>query len=244
MSWGRVGRLVLMRHGQSTYNAQNRFTGRDEAELTPLGREQAVEAGLQLRAAGLQPRLAFCSSQTRAEESCRLTLRALASDLAPEPLAALDERDYGELTGLDKAEAMRRWGEAQVARWRRSYADGPPGGENLRDVTARVARAHLHHLLPAVLSGGDCLVTAHGNSLRALVGLIEDLSPESIEGLEISPGGVVSYEFDRRSRVHRSGPSLRSAAPVDLLNAIDDELRLEHGDLSREIDPRSKRRGD
>ena len=220
-----------MRHGQSTYNAENRFTGRDEAELTPLGREQAAEAGRWLRAAGFRPSNAFCSSQRRAEESCRLTLRELDSDLPPLQLATLDERDYGELTGLDKAEAVRRWGETQVTTWRRSYRSGPPGGESLRDVAARVVRAHLHHLLPGVLTGADCLVTAHGNSLRALVMLIEDIDADTVEALEIAPGSVLLYQIDRQGLAERCRVAASRDDHPTILDAVNDQLRIEHGDL-------------
>ena len=223
----RVGRLVLVRHGQSTYNAENRFTGWRDPELTAEGREQAASVGRSLKASSLRIRCAFTSNLRRTRDSAALILRELGSDLAPLALSSLDERDYGQLTDLDKAQAVRRRGAAQVTAWRRGYAVGPPDGESLRDVTARVARAHLHHLLPAALDGADGLVVAHGNSLRALVGLLENLDSEALERLEIEPGACLVFDVSSDGRAHRSEAlgSVRS----DLLDAVEAELRVEHG---------------
>ncbi|MDP4026276.1 2,3-bisphosphoglycerate-dependent phosphoglycerate mutase [Methylobacterium sp. NEAU 140] len=187
--------LALVRHGQSTANAAGEFTGSRDVPLTPLGREQARAAGRRLLERGLYPDTAFCSTRTRTAESATMILDALGRSALPvEPAAALDERDYGALTGLTHAEAEARWGAEQVRVWRRAFADPPPGGESIRDTLARVAPYHLTRILPAAMRG-VALVVAHGNSLRALVTAVEGLSPGEAERLEIPTGSLRLYRL-------------------------------------------------
>lgn len=185
--------LVLIRHGQSEANRANQFTGRRESPLTALGRDQATIAGRRLTERGTWVGAAFCSTLSRTAMTADLVLAALGqSDLAPEPTAALDERDYGALSGLDKTTVHARWGAEQIERWRRSYAEAPPGGESLRDTLARVLPDYLRRIQPAAMSG-TALVVAHGNSLRALVMALEGLSPTQVEGLELPTGSIRLY---------------------------------------------------
>ena len=138
---------------------------------------------------------AFTSTLTRAVVSGRLILDTLGQPgLIPQRFAALDERDYGDLSGLDKTAADARWGAERIETWRRSYAEAPPNGESLRDTVARIVPCYLRSILPAVM-GGDVLVVAHGNCLRALVMALDDLSPAEVEQLELATGSVRIYEF-------------------------------------------------
>ncbi|WP_342166900.1 2,3-bisphosphoglycerate-dependent phosphoglycerate mutase [Methylobacterium sp. SD21] len=187
--------LLLVRHGESEANAAGEFTGTRDVPLTARGREQARAAGRRLLEHGLYPDAAFCSTRSRTAETAGLILDALGRPgLAVECAAALDERDYGALTGLTHVEAEVRWGADQVRVWRRSYATAPPGGESIRDTLARVAPYHLTRVLPAAMRG-TALVVAHGNSLRALVAGIEALHADAIARLELPTGSVRVYRF-------------------------------------------------
>lgn len=185
--------LVLIRHGQSEANRANLFTGRRESPLTAFGRDQASDAGRRLAERGVRVDAAFCSTLARTAATADLILAALGrSDLSPEPTPALDERDYGALSGLDKATVHARWGGEQVERWRRSYAEAPPDGESLRDTLARVLPYYLRRIQPAAMTG-TALIVAHGNSLRALVMALEGLSPTQVESLELPTGSIRIY---------------------------------------------------
>lgn len=193
--------LVLVRHGESTANAAGEFTGRRDVPLTERGREQASSAGRRLLDHGFDPDAVFCSSQSRTGVSASLILAVLGKvDIRPEPSASLDERDYGVLTGLDKRAAETRWGADQIKTWRRSYIDGPPEGESLRDTLARVAPFYIRRILPAAMRG-CVLVVAHGNSLRALVMAIEGLTPTQVADLELPTGSIRLYALARDTTI-------------------------------------------
>lgn len=188
--------LTLVRHGQSEYNASNRFTGWLDPELTDQGVHEAHAVAEQLRSAGLTFDIAFSSALHRARRTARIILDDLSLKAMPVKMDfALDERNYGEMTGLDKDEARKRWGADQVQHWRRSYADAPPDGESLRDTVARVLPFYIQHILPAVMRGQAALVVAHGNSLRALVMALDRLSTQAVTQLEIATGEVLVYEL-------------------------------------------------
>ncbi len=188
--------LVLVRHGQSEWNLTNRFTGRSDVDLTPLGREEAARAGHRLAAAGLTFDRAVTTPLRRASRTCRILLDALGRpDLVPSEEEDLDERDYGDITGMDKDEARRRFGEDQVETWRRSYDVRPPGGESLQDTVARVLPCFMQRILPPVMRGERTLVAAHGNSLRALMMVLDRMTRESIVDLELPTGEPVVYRF-------------------------------------------------
>ena len=159
--------LVLLRHGQSDWNLKNLFTGWSDPDLSPNGVEEAKEAGRRLKAHGLVFDRAFTSALTRAQHTLELTLAEIGQRTAGRTRQALNERDYGDLCGLNKDDARKQWGEEQVQIWRRSYDVAPPGGESLKDTVARALPYYCQRILPAVLNGERVLVAAHGNSLRA-----------------------------------------------------------------------------
>ncbi len=188
--------LVLVRHGQSEWNLTNRFTGRSDVDLTPRGCEEAARAGHSLAAAGLTFDRAVTTPLRRANRTCRILLDALGRpDLVPAEEEDLDERDYGEITGMDKDAARRRFGEDQVEIWRRSYDVRPPGGESLQDTVARVLPCFVQRILPPVMRGERTLVAAHGNSLRALMMVLDRMTRESVVDLELPTGEPVIYRL-------------------------------------------------
>jgi 2,3-bisphosphoglycerate-dependent phosphoglycerate mutase len=194
--------LVLCRHGQSEWNLKNLFTGWKDPDLTELGVEEAHAAGRKLKAAGIGFDIAFTSDLVRAQRTCRIVLDELG-ELALEPHRdqALNERDYGELSGLNKDDARKKWGAEQVHVWRRSYDVPPPGGESLKDTAARVLPYYVHRILPAVLSGKRTLVAAHGNSLRALIMAMEGLTGEAIIKRELATGVPIVYRLNADSTI-------------------------------------------
>jgi 2,3-bisphosphoglycerate-dependent phosphoglycerate mutase len=194
--------LVLLRHGQSDWNLKNLFTGWKDIDLSPQGVEEAHEAGRRLKAHGLSFDLAFTSALIRAQNTLKLVLDELGQPNLPTAAdQALNERDYGELSGLNKDDARRRWGVEQVQIWRRSYDVAPPGGESLKDTVARALPYYCQHILPAVLNGRRVLVSAHGNSLRALVMVLDRMTPKTIPSLELATGVPLVYRLNADSTV-------------------------------------------
>jgi 2,3-bisphosphoglycerate-dependent phosphoglycerate mutase len=222
-----MGTLVLVRHGQSLWNLDNRFTGWWDVDLSPAGEEEARRAGRLLGAAGLEPELVFTSVLTRTVRTANLLLDELGRSWLPvERHWRLNERHYGALTGLDKAETEARHGREQFVAWRRGYATPPPpmeaGGdydvsgdpryagigpevvpatECLADVVTRMLPYWQDRIAPAVLAGRCTLVVAHGNSLRALVKHLEGISDEEITGVEVPTGEPIVYSLDDRLAV-------------------------------------------
>lgn len=196
------GTLVLVRHGQSEWNLKNLFTGWRDPGLTEQGHAEAKSAGEKLKARGLKFDIAFTSALSRAQTTCQHILDALGqSDLETIRNAALNERDYGDLNGLNKDDARAKWGEEQVHIWRRSYDTPPPGGESLKDTGARVWPYYMHDMQKHVLSGGTVLVAAHGNSLRALIMALEGISGPDIVKLELGTGVPIVYKLNADSTV-------------------------------------------
>ncbi|HEX5724913.1 MAG TPA: 2,3-diphosphoglycerate-dependent phosphoglycerate mutase [Longimicrobiaceae bacterium] len=222
-------RLVLLRHGQSTWNAENRFTGWTDVDLTPLGVEEARRAGRLLAEGGFEPDLAFTSVLKRAIRTLWIALDELDRMWIPQRADwRLNERHYGDLQGKNKAESVARFGEEQVHRWRRSYATRPPElppddrrfpgddpryrdvpadrlprAESLADTVARVLPYWESEVRPAVAAGKRVIVSAHGNSLRALVMHLDGMSEEEVAGLEIPTGFPLVYELDGALRPER-----------------------------------------
>ena len=195
------GTLVLVRHGQSDWNLKNLFTGWKDPDLSPQGVNEAKAAGQRLKAKGLKFDLCFTSALTRAQHTLKLILSELGQTGLPETRdQALNERDYGELTGLNKDDARAKWGEEQVLIWRRSYDVPPPGGESLKDTLARSLPYYVHMIQPHVLEGKTVLVAAHGNSLRSLIMAIEGLTPEQILKRELETGVPVVYKLGANSK--------------------------------------------
>ena len=194
--------LVLLRHGQSEWNLKNLFTGWKDPDLSELGVEEAKAAGRRLKARGLSFDVAYTSALTRAQHTLALTLAELGQTGLPETRdQALNERDYGDLCGLNKDDARKKWGEEQVHLWRRSYDVPPPGGESLKDTVARALPYYCQHILPAVLRGERVLVAAHGNSLRALVMVLDRLTPATIPSMELATGVPLVYRLKADSTV-------------------------------------------
>jgi 2,3-bisphosphoglycerate-dependent phosphoglycerate mutase len=194
--------LVLCRHGQSEWNLKNLFTGWKDPGLTEQGIAEAHAAAAQLKQKGIAFDIAFTSVLSRAQKTNDLILGDLGqAGLETLKDQALNERDYGELSGLNKDDARKKWGEEQVHVWRRSYDVPPPGGESLKDTGARVWPYYLHDLQPHVLSGGTVLVAAHGNSLRALIMALDGASGEEIVNLELGTGVPIIYRLNADSTV-------------------------------------------
>ena len=199
------GTLVLVRHGQSEWNLQNLFTGWKDPDLSDQGIAEARAAGQRLKARGLRFDIAYTSVLTRAQHTLTLILEELGQQgLETIRDQALNERDYGELTGLNKDDARKKWGEEQVLIWRRSFDVPPTGGESLRDTLARALPYYMYQIQPHVLAGRTVLVAAHGNSLRALIMALEGLTREQILKRELETGVPVVYRLKPDSRVAES----------------------------------------
>ncbi|MEC7928892.1 MAG: 2,3-bisphosphoglycerate-dependent phosphoglycerate mutase [Pseudomonadota bacterium] len=189
-------KLVLVRHGQSEWNAKNLFTGWKDPKLTDLGIQEAIRAGELLETRNLNFDLMFTSDLFRAQETGRLILEQInQKDIEIIQNQSLNERNYGDLAGLNKDEAREKWGEEQVHIWRRSFDVPPPGGESLKNTAERVLPYFEREIMPKVKKSLNILVAAHGNSLRALVMHLENISSEEIVKLEIATGDPLIYEY-------------------------------------------------
>ena len=198
------GTLVLVRHGQSEWNKKNLFTGWKDPDLTEQGIVEAIEAGRVLGERGMKFDIAFTSVLQRAEKTCQHILDGVGqSDLETIHDQALNERNYGDLAGLNKDDARKKWGDEQVHIWRRSYDTPPPGdeGESLKDTGARVWPYYMTEILPRVLKGQTVLVAAHGNSLRSLVMVLDRMSTNSILKLNLGTGIPMIYKLNADSTV-------------------------------------------
>ena len=197
--------LVLVRHGQSEWNLKNLFTGWRDVDLTEQGIAEAKQAGTRLKAEGLRFDVGFTSNLKRAQRTLSLALDEMGNGGIPvHKNVALNERDYGDLSGLNKDDARKKWGEEQVHKWRRSFDIAPPGGESLRDTLARTLPFYVQEILPCVLRGQRTIVAAHGNSLRALVMVLEKLTPETILKRELATGTPIIYRLNADSTVASS----------------------------------------
>jgi 2,3-bisphosphoglycerate-dependent phosphoglycerate mutase len=195
-----MARLILLRHGESQWNLENRFTGWVDVPLSPRGTQEAKDAGVKLK--GFTFDRAFTSVLSRANETLRLVLEAVGQTGIPiEKDKALNERMYGDLQGMNKAETAQKYGEAQVKIWRRSYDVRPPGGESLKDTAERVLPYYEAKIRPYLVKGETILIAAHGNSLRALVMQLEQLTKEQVLELNIPTGAPLLYELDNNGTV-------------------------------------------
>jgi 2,3-bisphosphoglycerate-dependent phosphoglycerate mutase len=193
--------LVLVRHGQSEWNQKNLFTGWRDVDLTLQGVSEAEHAG-QLLNGRYTFRIAFTSVLKRAQRTLDLLLKEIGTSNIPIIRdQALNERNYGDLVGLNKDDARKKWGEEQVHKWRRSYDVAPPNGESLRDTGARVWPYYIYRILPHVLRGDGVLISAHGNSLRALIMALDGLSPDEVVRLELATGVPIVYRFNSDATV-------------------------------------------
>ncbi|ODT49407.1 2,3-bisphosphoglycerate-dependent phosphoglycerate mutase [Devosia sp. 63-57] len=191
-----TGTLILVRHGQSDWNLKNLFTGWRNPDLTEQGQGEARATGKALKGAGIVPDLFYTSALRRAQHTLDLILEEMGIlNVTITRNVALNERDYGDLSGLNKDDARAKWGEEQVLVWRRSFDVPPPGGESLKDTAARTLPYYEAEILPALKAGKTVLVAAHGNSLRALVMAIEGLTPDEILAREIGTGEPTVYKI-------------------------------------------------
>ena len=193
--------LILIRHGQSEWNALNQFTGWKHPDLTAKGIEEAHNAGRIINNLKINFDLVFTSALIRAHNTAEIILKEINQPLSTIKNQALNERNYGDLAGLNKDDARKRWGDEQVHIWRRSYDIPPPGGESLKDTGERVLPFFMKEILPHVCEGKNVLVAAHGNSLRSLIKFLDNISDEDIVKLEIPTGAPIHYVINEDGSV-------------------------------------------
>ena len=193
--------LILIRHGQSEWNALNQFTGWKDPDLTAKGIEEACHAGKIINNLKINFDLVFTSALIRAQNTAEIILKEINQPLSTIKNQALNERNYGDLAGLNKDDARKRWGDEQVHIWRRSYDIPPPGGESLKDTGERVLPFFMKEILPHVCEGKNVLVAAHGNSLRSLIKFLDNISDEDIVKLEIPTGAPIHYVINEDGSV-------------------------------------------
>ena len=193
--------LILIRHGQSEWNALNQFTGWKDPDLTATGIQEAHNAGKIINSLEINFDLVFTSALIRAQNTAEIILKEISQPLPTIKDQALNERNYGDLAGLNKDDARKRWGDEQVHIWRRSYDIPPPGGESLKDTGERVLPFFMKEILQHVCEGKNVLVAAHGNSLRSLIKFLDNISNEDIIKLEIPTGAPIHYVINEDGSV-------------------------------------------
>ncbi len=193
--------LVLLRHGESEWNKENKFTGFTDVDLSANGVEEAKQAGRELKAKGIKFDTVYTSTLKRAYNTATIALKE-AGQPALEFIKHDDlrERDYGDLTGLNKDEMRKKFGEEQVHIWRRSYDVPPPNGESLKDVVERVGPYYREHIEPRIKAGENVLLAAHGNTLRAMLIILGENTPENINNAEIPTGVPLVFEYEKGVR--------------------------------------------
>lgn len=191
--------LVIFRHGQSVWNLENKFTGWVDVELTEKGIQEAKNAGEKLKPFNFD--LAYASDLKRAQNTLTIALEVAGKTVPTKYNKALNERMYGDLQGLDKAETAKKYGDEQVKIWRRSYDVPPPNGESLKDTTARVIPYYKAEIEPQLRAGKNVIIAAHGNSLRALIMYLENMTPDQILEFEIGTGIPRLYDLDANLKV-------------------------------------------
>ncbi len=220
-----MGTLVLVRHGQSQWNLENRFAGWIDVPLTEQGRRDAAKIAEVLREFPFD--IAFTSKLQRASETLTILLKALHQDNVPvQADAALNERHYGTLQGLNKAETAKQYGQEQVQLWRRSYAVAPPGGESIADCCARVLPYFERAILPLVATGKTVLVVAHGNSMRPIIQTLDHLDNDTTATMEIGLCTPYIYVFEGKELLKRD---VRKVPGVVTKGASTTENRIEKG---------------
>ena len=197
----KISTLVLVRHGQSQWNKENLFTGWKDPDLTEKGIEEAINAGKKIKQTNINFDLHYTSKLKRAQRTGNLIMQELGEDIPTSENKALNERDYGDLSGLNKDDARKKWGDEQVHIWRRSYDTPPPGGESLKKTAERVLPYFENIIYPELRNQKNILISAHGNSLRALIMYLEKISEDEIVKLEIATGQPIVYKLDEDLQV-------------------------------------------
>ena len=197
----KISTLVLVRHGQSQWNKENLFTGWKDPDLTEKGIEEAINAGKKIKQTNIKFNLHYTSKLKRAQRTGNLIMQELGEDIPTSENQALNERDYGDLSGLNKDDARKKWGDEQVQIWRRSYDTPPPGGESLKNTAERVLPYFESFIYPELRNQKNILISAHGNSLRALIMYLEKISEDEIVKLEIATGQPIVYKLDEDLQV-------------------------------------------
>ena len=197
----KISTLVLVRHGQSQWNKENLFTGWKDPDLTEKGIEEAINAGKKIKQTNINFDLHYTSKLKRAQRTGNLIMQELGEDIPTSENKALNERDYGDLSGLNKDDARKKWGDEQVHIWRRSYDTSPPGGESLKNTAERVLPYFENIIYPELRNQKNILISAHGNSLRALIMYLEKISEDEIVKLEIATGQPIVYKLDEDLQV-------------------------------------------
>ena len=196
--------LILVRHGQSEWNKKNLFTGWKDPDLTKKGVREANSVGKLLLRKKIKFHIMFTSDLIRAQKTGEIILKILnQQNIETIRNKALNERDYGDLSGLNKDEAKKRWGEKQVQRWRRSFDEPPPGGESLKETADRVIPFFKKNIYPFILEGKNILITAHGNSLRALIMYLKSLNPIEVIKLEIATGQPIAFFMNPEGKINQ-----------------------------------------
>jgi len=194
-----MAKLILIRHGESLWNLENRFTGWTDVPLTAKGKQEATDAGVKLK--GTEVDVAYTSALTRAQNTLQLVMGSMGIDVPVIRDQALNERHYGDLQGLNKAETAKRYGDEQVHIWRRSYDVPPPNGESLKDTAARTLPFFDRAIMGDIKQGKNVLVVAHGNSNRSIVMSLDKLTEAQVLELNLATGVPLVYEFDDECKV-------------------------------------------
>lgn len=195
-----MAQLIIFRHGESLWNLENRFTGWADVGLTEKGIEQAKEAGEKLKKFKLHT--GYASALKRTQQTLSIALKESGQGNIPVVYTqALNERNYGDLQGLNKTEAAKKYGQEQVTKWRRSYDIAPPNGESLKDTRLRIISYFLKKILPMLSEDRNIVIAAHGNTMRAMVMFMEDISPEKISKQEFATGEMRLYELDAHTNI-------------------------------------------
>tara|TARA_B100000073_G_C23607313_1_gene523005 strand:+ start:162 stop:782 length:621 start_codon:yes stop_codon:yes gene_type:complete len=199
-----MSKLIILRHGESEWNKLNLFTGWEDVNLTDQGKIEAKLAAFAIQNLKVDVNHAYTSALKRASKTLEIVLNVLKKDIPIISDQALNERNYGSLTGMNKDEARNKWGDEQVKLWRRSYDIAPENGESLKDTCNRTIPYFKKNILPKLHDGGNVIITAHGNSLRSIIMHVEDLSEEAIVNVEVTTGIPIVYEYENKKIIKKT----------------------------------------
>ena len=199
-----MSKLIILRHGESEWNKLNLFTGWEDVSLTDQGKIEAKLAAFAIQNLKVDVNHAYTSALKRAKDTLEIVLYILKKDIPIISDQALNERNYGSLTGMNKDEARNKWGDEQVKLWRRSYDVAPENGESLKDTCERTIPYFKKNILPKLYDGENVIITAHGNSLRSIIMYVEELSEEEIISVEITTGIPIVYEYENKNIIKKT----------------------------------------